>query len=130
MGENDKFSGEFDEKVNNFDLLNYYLQSCGKLTESLLSKAMEGSLSTQDGELAKEVSHVANVLCAVYFFRQDQDLANVLRKMPIHQRKVLEDSLRTIWKHLLRLNEFEVADLAIEAIQKSSDLASRVGAKI
>jgi hypothetical protein len=113
-------------QLSNFDLLNNYLRSCGKLTESLLSKALKNELTRQDSELAREVSHVANILCAVYFFRQDQDLTNVLKKMPLNQRKVMEDSIRTIWKHLLRLNEFEVADLAIEAIQKSSQLADKV----
>ncbi len=114
------------EQLSSFDLLNNYLKSCGKLTETLLSKALKNQLSKGDSELAREVSHVANVLCAVYFFRQDQDLGNVLKKMPLNQRKVMEDSLRTIWKHLVRLNEFEIADLAIEAIQKSSELSDKV----
>jgi hypothetical protein len=114
-------------EISNFNLLNTYLRSCGKLTESLLSKALKNELTKEDSEIAREVSHVANVLCAVYFFRQDEDLNIVLKKMPVNQRKVMEDSLRTIWKHLLRLNEFEIADLAIEAIQKSSELAGKVG---
>jgi hypothetical protein len=112
--------------LNSFGLLNNYLRACGKLTEALLSKALENRLNRQESELAREVSHVANVLCAVYFFRQDQDISNVLKKMPLGQRKVMEDSLRTIWKHLLKLNEHEVADLAIEAIQKSSELSEKV----
>lgn len=112
--------------VSSFDLLNNYLRSCGKLTEALLSKALENKLTKQDSELAREVSHVANVLCAVYFFRQDSNITNVLKKMPLAQRKVMEDSLRTVWKHLLKLNEHEVADLAIEAIQRSSELSDKV----
>jgi len=112
--------------INNFDLLSQYLKSCGKLTEALLAKALKNELTTADSDLAKEVSHVANILCAVYFFRQDRDLSKVLKKMPLSQRRVMEDSMRTIWKHLLQLNEYEVADLAIEAIQKSSELARKV----
>lgn len=121
-----------DEKssINNFDLLSQYLKSCGKLTESLLSKALKNELTSLDSDLAKEVSHVANILCAVYFYRQDRDLVKVLKKMPLNQRRVMEDSMRTIWKHLIKLSEYEVADLAIEAIQKSSELAKKVNGEV
>ncbi|MDJ0626165.1 MAG: hypothetical protein QNJ31_07350 [Candidatus Caenarcaniphilales bacterium] len=113
-------------KISNFDLLSQYLKSCGKLTETLLSKALKNELTIHESEIAKEVSHVANVLCAVYFYRQDKDLSIVLKKMPLSQRKVMEDSLRIIWKHLIKLNEQEVADLAIEAICKSNELSVKI----
>lgn len=124
----DEGSFEFAEttKLNNFDLLSNYLKACGKLTETLLTKALRNELTSQESEIAKEVSHVANVLCAVYFYRQDKDLTMVLQKMPLSQRKVMEDSLRTVWKHLLKLNEFEIADLAIEAIVRTNELAEKV----
>jgi inorganic triphosphatase YgiF len=113
-------------KISNFDLLTQYLKGCGKLTEDLLSKAMRNELTALDSELAKEVSHVANILCAVYFFRQEKDLMTMLTKMPLSQRKVMEDSIRLIWKHLNKLNESEIAELAIETIQKSSELAEKI----
>lgn len=113
-------------KINNFDLLSTYLKNCGQLTENLLSKALKNQLTAQDGNTAKEVSQVANIMCAVYFFRQDKDLDSVLRKMPLSQRKVMEDSIRNIWKHLLKLDEYELAQLAIETIQKSSHLADKI----
>jgi hypothetical protein len=112
--------------ISSFDLLNNYLKSCGKLTELLLSKALRNQLSLEGSELAREVSHVANVLCAVYFFRKDQEIECVLKKIPLSQREVMEDSLRTIWKYLVKLNDLEIANLAIEAIQRSSTIAERV----
>lgn len=129
-------AGEFDDifsfdeniKLSNFDLLSNYLKSCGKLTETLLSKALKNQLTSTESEIAKEVSHVANVLCAVYFYRQDKDIDKVLLKMPMTQKRVMEDSLRTIWKHLVKLNEFEVAELAIEAIVRTNELDQKVKA--
>jgi hypothetical protein len=129
-------AGEFDDifsfdeniKLSNFDLLSNYLKSCGKLTETLLSKALKNQLTSTESEIAKEVSHVANVLCAVYFYRQDKDIDKVLLKMPMTQKRVMEDSLRTIWKHLVKLDEFEVAELAIEAIVRTNELDQKVKA--
>ena len=120
------FQDKESANISSFDLLNNYLQSCGKLTESLLRKALRNQLSLEGSELAEEVSQVANVLCAVYFFRKDQNLECVLKKIPLNQREIMEDSLRTIWKYLVKLNKVEVADLAIEAIQRSGFLAERV----
>ncbi len=115
-----------DLKINNFDLLGIYLKDCGKLTETLLAKALKNKLTSQDGYIAKEVSQVANIMCAIYFFREDKDFNSVLRKMPPSSCKVMTDSIFAIWGHLVRLDEYELAQLAIETIQKSSYLADQL----
>ncbi|MDX1918443.1 MAG: hypothetical protein SFT81_04820 [Candidatus Caenarcaniphilales bacterium] len=118
-------SNKFDS-LKSLDLLNFYLSGCSRLTDALLTKTLHNKLSAQESELAKEISHVANILSAIYFYRQDSDLENVLRKIPRDQRRLMENSFRVIWRHLNRLNESELAELAIEAIQTSARLSEKI----
>ena len=114
-------------KIRNFDLLNAYLRSCSKMTEKLLSMALfDKSTNREGGDLAKEVSHVANVLSAIYFFRYEKDLEKVLQKMPLEQSRSLELSFRIVWKYLCKMNETEIAELAIQTIQESANLGERI----
>lgn len=106
-------------------LLECFLKHSACVTDFFFTKKLAGTITQDEQDAAKTVADISNAIAAVYFFRQDSDLGNVLNKMPLNQRKVMEDSLRTIWKHLLKLNEIEIADLVIEAIAKFANIQSR-----
>ncbi len=115
------------EKSRSLELLNLYLRDCSNLTEKLLYKALfQNKLSKEENDLAKEISHVANVMSAIYFYRQEKDLEKVLEKIPDEQKKVMEATFRIIWKHLQRMSDNELADLAIETIQTCTDLSEKI----
>lgn len=112
-------------------LINKYLEDCLLITEKILDKAIKTStLSVEENKLAKEVSHVANVLSAIYFYRQDTDLENILCQMPYSHRQTLEPSMSIVWKHLLKLDEEGIAQLAFETIQASSIIKEQVSKEL
>ena len=112
--------------IDSFDLFNIYLKTCTKKSEFLLTQAKNKSLSVEDSKLAKELSHLASVLCAIYLFRQDSDLTTALNKIPINQRKSMEEALKITWKHLLKLNSSEISEVAIDVIQLSSEIFEKI----
>lgn len=112
--------------INSFDLLNIHLKNCTKKTDFLLTQAINKKLSTEDSKLAKELSQLANVLCTIYLYRQDSDLTTALNKIPSIQKKSIEETLKTTWKHLLKLNSEEISEVAIDAIQLSSNIFEKI----
>ncbi len=115
-------NGKESRQDQSFDLLSHYLKGCGNVTENMLARASRNELSREQSKLAREISHSVNIMSAIYFYRQEPDLAQVLERIPSGQRRSMEEALTLVWEHLLVMNAEQIADLAIEALQKSANV--------
>lgn len=114
------------ENISSFDLLNLHLVNCAKASNLVLEKAKNGEATKEETTIIKEISHLANILTAIYFYRKEKDLAKVIKEIPIKQKKVLEESITTIWNHLIKLNDVEISEVCIDAIRRSSNLFEKI----
>lgn len=109
------------------ELLKIYLDRCTVLTEQILDKVLNSNhITEEENKLAKEINHIANILSAIYFYRQDKVLSNILSQIPDIQKQTLEPSLTIIWKYLSQFNDEEISHLATETIQASSVLDDKI----
>ena len=104
-------------------MINHFLKDCSALTEKLLLKALfEKKLTEEENNIAKELGFIANILTAIYFFRKGKTLEEALKEAPLGS----ELAIKTIWRRLETTTEEERTDIAIEAIQKHSELVEEL----
>lgn len=112
---------------SNLDLLSRYLDNCLNITNNILKlDSKVTSLSTEALSLIQDINHTANVLSAIYFYRQETDLEVVLSQLPLERRNLISKPFSIIWKYLERLTPDEITDVAVEAIQTNSHITDKL----
>ena len=109
-------------EVFDIPLLGEYLKRIQTLTSSYFDKALNGSITSDESKAVQELSQTCHVITAIYFYRKKEDINELFRRVPMHQRRHLETPLRIIWIHLEGMSANEITDLSIETIHRSTKL--------
>ena len=119
------------DTINNHELLHGFLRSCYQVISSFTKKYKNRrqAFATEEKQIVQEMGNVANILSAIYLYRQNTSLDAVLGQVSTHVSDNMHDSLRVVWGYLTKMNDREIADLAIETIIDSIGISEKLSHK-
>jgi hypothetical protein len=107
--------------INNIDsmqLLNIFLVKCHQITNDMALKAQSGQCTSWDVMVVKMLKENCLTITVIYFYRNGLSLDTVMSQAI--SEKSVEISIKEKWKLLEKLNDREIAELTIDALQQSS----------